>query len=164
MDELASFGSALRRWRKARDLSQAELAARSGRAEDTIRKLEAGERRPSRQLAKRLAEQLALPPDQRWALVQAARGTLAAERLDLPPPPTTSELVAPGLPSATLTFLFSDIEGSTPLWEQHPQAMPTALARQEALLRQAIACQHGTVFKTVGDSLHAVFARAADAL
>ncbi|HEX9370311.1 MAG TPA: LuxR C-terminal-related transcriptional regulator, partial [Roseiflexaceae bacterium] len=164
MDELASFGSALRRWRKARDLSQAELAARSGCAADTIRKLEADARRPSRQLAERLAEQLALVADARRAFVQAGRGTLAADRLDLPPLPATSEVAQEALPGGTMTFLFSDIEGSTPLWEQHKEAMPQALARHDAILRQAVACQHGTIFKTVGDGVHAVFARAADAL
>ena len=41
--------------------------------------------------------------------------------------------VAP-LPTGTLTFLFTDIEGSTQLWEQHPQAMPAALERHDAIL------------------------------
>ena len=43
------------------------------------------------------------------------------------------------LPSGTVTFLFTDIEGSTRLWEQHPQAMAGALARHDAIMRQAIA-------------------------
>src|SRR6266508_6516735 len=67
------------------------------------------------------------------------------------------------LPSGTVTFLFTDIEGSTHLWEQHPQAMPAALARHDTLVRQAIGAHGGVVFKTVGDSIHAVFARAPDA-
>jgi LuxR family maltose regulon positive regulatory protein len=68
------------------------------------------------------------------------------------------------LPSGTLTFCFTDIEGSTQLWQQHPQAMPAALARHNRVLRQAIESHRGVVFKTVGDGVHAVFARAADAL
>ncbi|HEU5098500.1 MAG TPA: adenylate/guanylate cyclase domain-containing protein, partial [Roseiflexaceae bacterium] len=68
------------------------------------------------------------------------------------------------LPSGTVTFLFTDIVGSTQLWEQHHAAMGTALARHDSLLRQAIASHGGVVFKTVGDSVHAVFARAHDAL
>jgi LuxR family maltose regulon positive regulatory protein len=71
---------------------------------------------------------------------------------------------APNLPSGTVTFLFTDIEGSTQLWEQHPHVMPSALARHDAILRQAIESHGGAVFKTVGDSVHAVFARASDAL
>src|SRR6266545_1609119 len=68
------------------------------------------------------------------------------------------------LPTGTVTFLFTDIEGSTMLWEQHPQAMRAALARHDAILRQAVALHRGGVCKTVGDSVHAVFARAIDAL
>jgi len=67
------------------------------------------------------------------------------------------------LPSGTVTFLFTDIVGSTQLWEQHHEAMGTALARHDTLLRQAIGAHNGVVFKTVGDSVHAVFARAPDA-
>ena len=68
------------------------------------------------------------------------------------------------LPTGTVTFLFTDIEGSTRLWEQHPHAMRTALARHEALLRQAIVAHGGAVFKTVGDGLFAAFAAAPAAL
>jgi LuxR family transcriptional regulator, maltose regulon positive regulatory protein len=71
---------------------------------------------------------------------------------------------AAALPTGTVTFLFTDIEGSTQLWEQHPQAMHAALARHDIILRQAVETRGGVVFKTVGDSVHAVFARAADAL
>ena len=68
------------------------------------------------------------------------------------------------LPTGTVTFLFTDIEGSTKLWEQHPDAMRTALARHDALLRQAIADNDGMVFKTVGDAFCAAFATAPQAL
>ena len=61
------------------------------------------------------------------------------------------------------TFLFTDIEGSTRLWEYYPQAMRAALARHDALLRAAIEAYGGRVFKTVGDAFYAVFAVAADA-
>jgi class 3 adenylate cyclase len=72
--------------------------------------------------------------------------------------------VSSALPVGTVTFLFTDIAGSTTLWEQHPQAMPAALARHDTILRQVVAAHHGAVFKTVGDSVHAVFATAPDAL
>src|SRR5579884_2229057 len=67
-------------------------------------------------------------------------------------------------PSGTITFLFTDIEGSTRLWEQYPEAMRAALARHDALLRQAIEAHNGHVFKTVGDAFCAAFATAPDAL
>jgi class 3 adenylate cyclase len=41
-------------------------------------------------------------------------------------------------PSGTVTFLFTDIEGSTRLWEDYPDAMPEALARHDAILRDAV--------------------------
>jgi class 3 adenylate cyclase/tetratricopeptide (TPR) repeat protein len=70
----------------------------------------------------------------------------------------------PHLPSGTVTFLFTDIEGSAALWERHRAGMPSALARHDALLRHAIESRGGHVFKTVGDAFCAAFARAPDAL
>jgi predicted ATPase/class 3 adenylate cyclase/Tfp pilus assembly protein PilF len=67
-------------------------------------------------------------------------------------------------PSGTVTFLFTDIEGSTKRWEQHPSAMRAALARHDALLREAIEAHGGYVFKTVGDAFCAAFPTAVDAL
>src|SRR5258707_6059635 len=67
------------------------------------------------------------------------------------------------LSTAAVTFLFTDIEGSTRLWEYYPQAMGAALARHDALIRAAIEVHDGSVFKTVGDAFYAVFAAAADA-
>ncbi|PLS79733.1 MAG: transcriptional regulator, partial [Chloroflexi bacterium] len=54
------FGQALKRWRKARHLTQAELAAQTGYSLSTIRKLESGVLRPSRQVARRLSDVLQL--------------------------------------------------------------------------------------------------------
>ena len=64
----------------------------------------------------------------------------------------------------TVTFLFTDIEGSTKLWEQHPEAMGVALQQHDALLRRAIQANEGCVFKTVGDAFYAVFDDATKAL
>src|SRR5579884_1061615 len=68
------------------------------------------------------------------------------------------------LPEGTATFLFTDIEGSTRLWERAPEAMREALARHDALLREAVEAHRGHVFKTIGDAFCAVFAAAPDAL
>ncbi len=62
------------------------------------------------------------------------------------------------------TFLFTDLEGSTQLWQQYPEAMKTALARHDALLRSAVEGANGQVVKTTGDGLHAVFASGLDAV
>ena len=67
------------------------------------------------------------------------------------------------LPSGTITFLFTDIEGSTPLWESQPEAMRQALARHNAVLRQAVEAEHGQIFKIIGDAFQAAFARPAEA-
>ena len=66
------------------------------------------------------------------------------------------------LPSGTVTFLFTDLEGSTRLWEEFPDAMHTALARHDEILRDAVERRDGYVVKTTGDGLHAAFALAPD--
>ncbi|HKG24669.1 MAG TPA: adenylate/guanylate cyclase domain-containing protein [Thermomicrobiales bacterium] len=68
------------------------------------------------------------------------------------------------LPSGTVTFLFTDIEGSTQRWQQEPSAMAPALARHDRLVREAIESHGGAVFKTVGDAFCAAFADPAEAL
>jgi len=60
------------------------------------------------------------------------------------------------LPGGVVTFLFTDIEGSTRLWERHPLAMRSALARHDAIIRQAVEPQ-GAIFKTIGDAFCAAF-------
>jgi class 3 adenylate cyclase len=67
-------------------------------------------------------------------------------------------------PTGTVTFLFTDIEDSTTLWEQHPDAMRSALARHDTLLRHAIESSDGCIVKSTGDGVYAVFATATDAL
>ena len=67
-------------------------------------------------------------------------------------------------PTGTVTFLFTDIEGSTKLWEQNPDVMRSALARHDVLLRQAIEDNNGFLVKTTGDGVHAAFAAASQAL
>src|SRR5215203_1402540 len=68
------------------------------------------------------------------------------------------------LPSGTVTFLFTDIEGSTARWEHQPEAMRAALARHDALVRAAIQEHGGHVVKTMGDAFHAAFVRAPEAV
>src|SRR5262245_17762296 len=113
MERTASFGYWVRRRRKALDLTQEELAHQVGCAEVTIKKIEADERRPSRQIAERLADSLQLALAERAAFVQAARAELATDQLDLPPPPAPA---VARLPGGTLTFLCTDIAGSSQLW------------------------------------------------
>lgn len=79
----------------------------------------------------------------------------------------TGRAAAPeGRPGAvsTTTFLFTDVEGSTRLWETEPERMRPAMARHDALVRAVVQRLGGVVVKMTGDGVHAAFAHAADAL
>jgi predicted ATPase/class 3 adenylate cyclase len=67
-------------------------------------------------------------------------------------------------PSGTVTFLFTDIEGSTKLSQQYPESMPALLARHNEILNQAVEAHNGFVFQVVGDSYAVSFHDANDAL
>ncbi|MGI9648823.1 MAG: adenylate/guanylate cyclase domain-containing protein [Acidimicrobiia bacterium] len=66
--------------------------------------------------------------------------------------------------SGTFAFLFTDIEGSTSLWEIHPREMADALARHDQLLGEVVVMHNGRVFKHTGDGFAAAFSSAADAV
>ena len=64
------------------------------------------------------------------------------------------------LPTGTVTFLFTDLEVSTRLWDLEPDAMGEALARHDVILRDALEAHGGVVVKGRGDGVHAAFATA----
>src|SRR5215203_2750406 len=68
------------------------------------------------------------------------------------------------LPTGTVTFLFTDIEGSVKMWERDAPAMQVALARHDEILKQSIEERGGYIFKTVGDAFCAAFPTASNAL
>ncbi len=68
------------------------------------------------------------------------------------------------MPSGTVTFLFTDVEGSTPLWAKRTEQMGRASARHDELVRKAIERRGGYVFTTAGDSFSAAFETAAAAV
>jgi predicted ATPase/class 3 adenylate cyclase len=72
----------------------------------------------------------------------------------------------PDLPTGTLTFLFTDMEGSTQLWERYPEQARTALARHDRIIEDLVSRHGGTVVRPrgEGDSRFAVFSRATDAV
>ena len=70
----------------------------------------------------------------------------------------------PEMPTGTVTFLFADLEGSTRLWDEHPEAMKAALARHDEILRAAVEARGGRVVKWTGDGCLASFGTAMDAL
>jgi predicted ATPase/class 3 adenylate cyclase len=67
-------------------------------------------------------------------------------------------------PSGTVTFLFTDIEDSTRLWVEHPEAMAQVHALHDRILRAAAAANDGYVFRTAGDAFNVAFHNAQDAL
>ncbi len=176
-DDLLSFGSWIRRRRKALDLTQDDLAGLVGCSKDLIVKIEGDARRPSKQVAELLACALSLTNGEIGLFIRAARAELTADQLPAPttsvPQPTlnmpvfasvNTSAIPQSQPGGTVTFLFTDIEGSTQLWERHPQAMKVSLAQHHALLRQAIETHAGVVFQIIGDAFCAAFATAPAAL
>lgn len=81
MEIPGSFGEWLKQRRKAPDLTQDELAARAGCSIFALRKIETGERRPSKQLAGLLASALEIPEDDKPTFIRVSRGDLTLERL-----------------------------------------------------------------------------------
>src|SRR5687767_4533924 len=70
------------------------------------------------------------------------------------------------LPTGTVTFLFTDIEGSTKLWERYPEETRAALARHDQIIEEIVDRHGGSLVRPrgEGDSRFAVFARATDAV
>ena len=62
-------------------------------------------------------------------------------------------------PSGTVTFVFTDLEGSTALWEANPADMRSAVARHDDIVRDVVAGHAGYVFSTGGDSFSIAFSR-----
>ena len=63
-----------------------------------------------------------------------------------------------------LTFLFTDIEGSTSKWEEQPEQMAQAVAQHDSILRDAVEAHRGRIVKTTGDGIYAAFETPADGL
>lgn len=158
METTSSFGYWIRRQRKALDLTQPALADQVGCSFAAIKKIEGDERKPSRQIAQRPADTLGVPVNQREIFLDVARGVRSVDQLLL----SSEPLALKRLPTGILTFLFTDIQASTLLWEQYPQSMKLAHARHNLILRDAIQSNHGYVFQVIGDEFCAAFDAAED--
>ena len=114
-------------------------------------------------LRRRLGEELGIEPSKELTRLEEAI-LLQEPELDRRPDETSRSPVE--LPSGVVTFLLTDIVGSTSMWEQHPKAMADAVARHDELMHAAVTAHGGTVLKArgEGDSVFSVFARATDAL
>ena len=140
------------------------LAAQD-RAPEALRELE--------RFRKALLEESGMRPSP--TLVAIERSLLEPETPDVAPrvdpevatPVEPSAAQPPTLtstPSGVVTFLFTDIEGSTRLWARHPDEMRAALERHDGIVRTSLERAHGYVFATAGDSFAAAFRRPLDAV
>jgi predicted ATPase/class 3 adenylate cyclase len=175
------FGDLLRRLRKAADLTQEELAERAGLSQRGINDLERGARQsPHKDTALQLADALGLSGDDRAAFLTIARRSRASDAsvadtsLDRSPGASLGASlaktshdadVAPPLPTGTVTFLFSDIEGSTKLLQRLGAASyAQALTESQALLRAIWRAHGGAEVDTAGDGFFVAFATAPEAV
>ncbi len=161
MEDTASFGTWLKQRRKALDLTQAELARRVGCAMMTIQKIEADERRPSREIAARLAAVLELPPEEHAAFIQAARAERAVGRLGTSPAGTRSDALPPWRPPVRLP---SNLPvPPTPLIGREREVAEAVALLRRANVRLVTLRGPGGVGKTrlslaVAEALRAIFA------
>jgi predicted ATPase/class 3 adenylate cyclase len=165
--EIATFGTLLRRFRTAAGLTQEELAERAGLSRRGINDLERGARLlPRKDTVALLADALSLAGDDRSAFFAAARRTVPASGPSGVPPVHTIPIEATGssLPGGTITFLFTDIVGSTSLLQQLGPQYAHTLGEHQTLLRAAFAANDGVEVDTQGDSFFVAFASAPQAV
>src|SRR5437868_5284613 len=137
-----SLGERLRRHRIESGLTQEELAERAGLSVRGLSDLERGVLRfPYPDTIERLADVLNIGEQQRAALQQARRQPKSPSG-GRPPEPSPD-----ALPSGMVTFVFTDVEGSTSAWEHHPDAMRAALARHDVLIESLVAQYGGHVVR-----------------
>ncbi|HEU5103456.1 MAG TPA: tetratricopeptide repeat protein [Roseiflexaceae bacterium] len=105
MSDPSTFRTWLKRRRTERGLTQEELGERVGYAGQTIRKIEGGQRRPSLQLALKLAQALQLSPEEQAAWMSAARAVAEPEEAATAPQPLRSPTPSPGLPAYLTPFV-----------------------------------------------------------
>jgi predicted ATPase/DNA-binding SARP family transcriptional activator len=128
---------------------------RAGRQADALR--------ACRRLRTTLAEELGIDPSAEVAELE--RRILDQDASLEAAPAVNARSSAERLPEGVVTFLLTDIEASSTLWDTNPEAMATALARHEDLVASAVAPHHGCVVKSrgEGDATLSVFERASDA-
>jgi len=164
-----TFGEWLKRQRGARGWTQEQLATQLSCSLSALRKFESEERHPAPEIVELLAEIFNVPEEERKSFLRYARGDWQAmsdvEHKDAPwRGGGQTETVHSSAPSGTVTFLFTDIEGSTKLAQSHPDQWETLRERHHTILKNAIEGNSGYVFQVIGDAFCAAFPNAGDAL
>ena len=128
---------------------------RAGRQAEALRAFQ--------KLRAHLGDELGIAPSPELVALEEAI-VLQKPELDWQPPEPVTTSAAHDLPTGTVTFLFTDIESSTRLWDEHPEAMQDALVRHDTILRDTMESHRGQVVKSMGDGMVAVFRDAGDAV
>lgn len=167
--QVSPFGELVKRHRLAVGLSQEELAERAGLSPRGISDLERGARtQPRPGTVRLLADALNLSDADRTTFFATAHGKETAvpdARAAISPVPTAApHAPAPAPPTGTVTFLFTDIEGSTRLLQRLGPRYAEVLVEHRRLVREAFAAHSGYEVDTQGDSFFVAFPTAQDAL
>jgi predicted ATPase/class 3 adenylate cyclase len=163
LSTLTTFGDLLKFLRRRAQLSQRDLAIAVGYSESQISRLETNQRPPDPTSILALftpALGIEAEPeitDRLLALAKVSRTLLSTPKDHEDVEGLKNPFVPSALPTGIITFLFTDIEGSTPLWESMPKAMKASVAQHHTILREAIEGKGGKIFQVIGDAFQASF-------
>lgn len=162
MKEPLHFGEWLRKQRRALDLSRQDLAHQAGCAEITVRRIERGTLKPSKELAAILLEKMGIPQNELEQWVRFARGLddlPNRQNSFVPEPrkPITPQESMVSLPTGTVTFLYSDLAGFRRRFELDPESALELLAHHDRILHPMMAEHGGKVFNVRGDNFVVAF-------
>jgi len=158
-EQFSSFGELLKYLRRQARITQRELAIAVGYSDTQISRIEQNQRVPDSVTVTALfVPALYIEQEPKWVtrlleLAKAAQVGGMAEMGNIA-----------DIPTGTVTFLFTDIEGSTKLAREYPETWEALCARHHIILREAIESNHGIVFQVIGDGFCAAFHTAGDAL
>ena len=158
-EQFSTFGELLRYLRRQARITQRELAIAVGYSDTQISRIEQNQRVPdSTTITALFVPALYIEQEPKWVarLLELAKAAQVGG---------ISEMDNMGdIPTGTVTFLFTDIEGSMKLAREHPETWEISRARHHVILRGAIESNHGMVFQIIGDAFCAAFHKAGDAL
>ncbi len=158
-DQFSTFGELLRYLRRQARITQRELAIAVGYSDTQISRIEQNQRVPdSTTITALFVPALYIEQEPKWVarLLELAKAAQVGGMAEM-------DTIA-DIPTGTVTFLFTDIEGSTKLAREHPETWETSRARHHVIVRGAIESNHGIVFQIIGDGFCAAFHTAGDAL